>query len=488
LFVATASRAADTGPDDARETSTSSPTRVTASERVGYLSALLPAPEGRYLDYSRGMDEPIERERLIDVGCNIGAIDAAIDPDRVFEPEPTVEAINAALLEASRLGGVVKPRAIDTLRIESDLIRMQDRTIFDGSRIGDFSLSGEDRRSALECRERQLVGVTHVRTGGNGGFHYGLRVEDSENVCLQFATIFDRDQNGVRLSTRSRDVTVRYCDIDTGRDERGNGNRRNQHGIVAASFSGPEEHAPSGRFDIVYSTGQAYYSNRIVNGDGHSIDCHAGNVEICGNWTDNCRYGAKFPHSANALIHHNRFGGARPGTPTRPTFVLRLYSANDYAPGVGYECDQLFLFANRFEDNAGQQIRLDGVHGTVYLLANEYDAEGDTVLRVSRASDTSTDPRSYHGRLHLHGQDVRLSDAVRGEMAERVIAETDPRLQALDVERMVELMNAPKNSNWRANVRHPLPVVTRRDHGVAGAPEPTPTILDLQVLPSPSSR
>ena len=248
-------------------------------------------------------------------------------------------------------------------------------------------------------------------------------------------------------------MTVRHCVIATGRG----GGRRNQHGIVAGSFAGPEEGAPSARFGIVYSTGHAYHSNRIRDGDGNSIDCHGANVEIAGNWTDGCRYGAKFPHSANALIHHNRFGG----TPADGV-VLRFYSANDWAVGVGYACDELFVFANLFEDNAGRDVRVDGVHGDVYLLGNDYRGEG-TGLKISRANRGSTDPGSFRGTVHLGGEDARRPRDVGADIpAERVVVTDDARLLAHDAARMLELMNRPKDRRWTANARHPLPPMRPR--------------------------
>ena len=333
--------------------------------------------------------------------------------------------------------------------------------IFDGSRVGKFILSGEgnvsSRRSAIQAIEKEWFAVTNLRTDGRNELNYGVRADDCRNFVIQNVATRNHDQNSVRLSTRSQNVTVRYCDLMPGTSAQGNGTQRYQHAIVAGSFKGPQPDAPSKRFGMVYSHGHAYYSNRIQYTDGNSIDAHASNMEVCGNYCNGALRGAKFPHSANILCHNNYWGGVN-GESGKTAW--RLYSANDWDVGVGYACDMIFVIGDQFDNNGNRNIRIDGIHGSVYMIDNRYTNQGGTIL-IAPSNKTSTDPDSFRGNVFLYGADLeqRRADSTRPSA---VVELADNRLIAGDITRVIEMMNEPKDTAWSANVDYPLPTVKAR--------------------------
>ena len=431
----------------------------------GYLSIDNPVEEHRYLDLSRGPERPAVRERYLDCGASMAELDRAIDYANVLEPEPEVGAINAAIERASRggRGGVVRPAAAEVLEVGEDPIELRDGVVYDGRNVGVHSIVGGDFAAAVVAFDRRNVAIQHVRTDGNGAGCYGVRLEDTVNALVQFVRTSNHDQNSIATGLRGRGITVRYCELDPGRDDRGNGTFRNQHGIVSSSFEGPGEPAPKGRAGIVYSHGHAWYSNVIRGCDGHSMNAHCANLECMGNWTDGCRSGAKFPHSANVLVHHNRFGGAREttGPDDEPGFVLRVYAARDYDVGVGYASDQLYLFDNVFEANRGLKVRLDTVHGDVYLLGNDWGPPGDVTLRFvapKGEQEGAGDASVPRGRVLHCGTPGLPSPSISGAEKEDVwVRETDPAVCRAEVGALLARMNAPKDRRWRANLEHSLP-------------------------------
>ena len=425
----------------------------------GYLTSLVPTAEGRYIDFSMSADSTSTNDLYLDLGCNVSELHRRVGT-QVYEPAPTITAVQKAIREAGKTGGIVKPQFANTMEVtvSTGIPELEDNVIFDGSRIGRFILSGEgnvsSRRAAVQAIEKEWFAITNISTDGRNELNYGIRADDCRNFVIQNIATRNHDQNSVRLSTRSQNVTVRYCDLMPGTRAQGNGTQRNQHGIVAGSFKGPEPDAPSKRFGMVYSHGHAYYSNKIQHTDGCSINAHAGNIEICGNYCNGALMGPKFPHSANVLSHNNYWGGVNGES---GKIAWRIYSANDWDIGVGYACDMIFVIGDHFDNNGNRNIRIDGIHGDVYLIDNRYTNEGGTIV-IAPSNKTGTDPNSFRGRVFMHGadQEQRRSDSTRPSV---IVGVTDERLINGDINRIIEMMNEPKQSSWAANVNYPLPVV-----------------------------
>lgn len=433
-------------------------------------------PEGRYLDYSESRTNPVERSLLLDVGCDIYLLYSRIDFSYVVEPDANIDDIMAAVraVAARPNGGVVWPKAATTMDGGALGVELEDRVCYDGGRIGEHIVSGAFSE-VVQAHGKRDFAVLNVTTRAVNGSEtdparqracYGFRATDCVNYLVQGCTFQDHGQNSIDLGTQSRHATVRYNTILGGRNL--DGGRKAQHGIVSKSIGdGITAHPdPSPRFGIVYSYSIAIYSNVIRTIKSHAIDSHASNEEVCGNWMDDVRYGCKFPHSTNVLVHDNRFGGSRDGDP----WDIRWFWANEYwgvndpdGVGIGYDGSGVFCFRNRF-DNQGTNprtiVRIEHVYAKIHMLFNYYKTSGTRLFFGG--------PRSSDGVMHVAGQDVDVDRAGNLANGDFDIEETDPDLLAIEtnlpraVTRMVEIMNAEKNQDWDCNTRHPVPPVMAR--------------------------
>lgn len=433
-------------------------------EKINPLLEKLPIDtEREYTDYT-DLNNPVTRQRCMQVGANETLI-CGIAAQQTFEPEPTPTAINQAIVQASLSGGgLVKPTSVGVLNMTDTPLQMQDNVVLDLDNIGSFNMLGSTFDRAVEVIEKQNFGITCLRVNGNNRNRvYAVRVEGSRNGIIQRVETENMDQDSISINHQNIDMTVRYTGLTPGRDEDGGGSSKNQHGIVNSSIpvNQPQnalgqllEPAPSARFGIVYSYGHAYYSNIIQTTDALGIDSHASNLEVMGNSIRDTVFGVKLPHSSNVMFHHNRLWNGR----AQDTSIqFRLYSANDYADGVGYEGDDVFVFENVFEDLKGF-IRSDIGHGDKHFLNNTYINSPIMEFRVTDVENGLPPPAD--GTLYRWGGDLNLPVSYNaGATPSDVLDEPNTLLRNNDHVEMVRLMNLPKDTTWTANVAHPLPPV-----------------------------
>lgn len=433
------------------------PSPIPAPDKINnYLTNLLQLKsELYYLDFTDEQESGVKRPRLMNVGCDIEKLVAAVDFNTVRDPEPRIDSINKALSAGS---GVVfiKP---GTMYIgQSDKINIQDGTVLDFSRVkviytkkvGDFILSNEKENFA----------VTNLTVDGNKQPAYAFRSIGSRCYLVQNIATKNMDRDSVSNGFQSEDFTIRYCDLKPGRDEDGkSGTYRDQHGIVISSIPGAHSNkpalapAPSKRFGIVYPAGFSCYSNKIKSTDGLALNLHVSHAEIMGNWTPDSAYGHKYPHSTNVMIHHNAISDNR----ENDKFAFRIYVANDYQHGVGHDGSQVFVFENHFK-NLGKQtrIRLDVGYGEKHFINNRYSGDELPFFRVTQAENQSPPP--YTGAIYHSGQDSEMMKSMTGPST-AVFEELNELIKKNDAAEMIRLMNLPKNKKWAANVDHPLPLV-----------------------------
>jgi len=326
--------------------------------------------------------------------------------------------INRAIENVHIAGGGIVRLPAGTLKLRSSIILM-DNVVIEGEGQSQtlIEISNGPHRAAILAKKVENFAIQYLSFNGNNEGNYAIKLTDARDGLIQCIRAENFDNSVIQLPF-SRYVTIRDNTLNSGRDTDGNGK---------------------------------YYG----------INSHASNSEIMGNYISNNRWGVKLPQSMNVLFHHNYIGGTNPNDDHwRGTHPMRLYDANDFNVGAAYPNDDIFLFQNKFADNGGGYLRMDGLHGRVWLVDNTFE---ETTVFVSEAF--GSDAFSFDGQIEFcaTGQQPDFPHKITSNALEAngviMHREDSTDICSLNCAALVSEMNADDATtlNWADVVSYPPP-------------------------------